>query len=87
MAAGIFNCQLCFHSGGDHIFEKYLQRHGMSTTLVSDEEFAIAPEGAVIKIHMMVIIIAMKGQVKLIEAETLALLCIAFRFFDLADHS
>ena len=87
MAVRIFNCQLDFHRSGNHVFQEDLKRHGVSAALVGNEELAIALEISVIEYYVMVIIVAVKSQIEFIESEALALLCVTFCLFSLADHS
>jgi hypothetical protein len=59
----------------------------MAAALVSQEEFAIALEGAIVKGHMVIVIVTMKGEIELVEAESLAVFGIALGFFTFPDQS
>jgi uncharacterized protein YqkB len=59
----------------------------MTTALMSDKELAITLERTVCENYMMRVVVAMKGQVEFIEAETIPLLRVTLGFFDLSDHS
>ena len=48
----------------------------MRTTLVCHKEFTVAVKNATIKSYMVVIIIAMKGNIEFIEEEALSLFSI-----------
>jgi hypothetical protein len=70
--------QLCYSVVGlgldgqrDHLGEHDFQRHAVAAALVGKEELAITAKNAVIVGHMVIIVIAMEGQVKIIEAEAL----------------
>jgi hypothetical protein len=64
-----------------------LESHGMSTALMGDEKLAVAVELTIIKCYMVTVVIAMKGNIKLVQEETILLFCIAFCLFSLSDHS
>ena len=51
------------------------------------KEFTVTAKRAIIKSHMVIIVIAMESHIKLVEEETILLFSIAFRFFSFSDHS
>ena len=71
----------------DHPLEKDIKRHGVSTSLVGDEEFTITLKDAVVIFDIVFVVVAVEGQFKLVEAKTCVVLCISFCFFQLADQS
>ena len=71
----------------DHSLEQDFERHGMTATLVSEKEFAIAVKNAISIADIMFIVVAVEGQFKLVEAKTCVVFRISFRFFQLADQS
>ena len=70
---------------GSYLSEN-LKRHGMSTALMSNEEFAVALKHSIIKYHMMIVIVAVKGKFEFVEAKAIPLLGVPLGFFDLSDH-
>jgi hypothetical protein len=71
----------------DHILEQDLQRHAMSTALMGDKEFAIALEHAVFKTNFVIVIVAVKSNIELVEAKTVLVFRVTLGFFDFSDHS
>jgi len=59
----------------------------MSAALVSDKELTVTLKIPIIEHHVMIIIIPMKCQIELVEAEAIAFLGIPFGFLNLSDHS
>jgi len=80
----------CFFSGfsnyRDHVFEQDLKRHGMTATQVRQEKLAVTLEDAMIETNFVGIVIAIKGELKPLELETVSFFSIAFGFLNLADH-
>jgi len=64
-----------------------LERHRVGAALMGHEEFTVAVKHAIFKSHMVIIVIAMEGHIKLVEGKTILLFGIAFRFFPFSDHS
>ncbi len=52
---------------GDHILKKDLKRHGVSAALVSKKELAVTGVDTVFKGNMVIIIVTVKGHIKLVE--------------------
>jgi hypothetical protein len=59
----------------------------MPASFMGKKKFAITAKNTVIVDNMVFAIIAVKIKVKLIEVETVPILCIPLCFFDLADQS
>jgi hypothetical protein len=80
-----------FRSGlnrlGDHIFENDFKRHGMAASLVGQEKFTVTAELAVAKGDMVVIVVAMKGHVELVEPEAAAVFRVALGFLKFPDQT
>jgi hypothetical protein len=76
-----------FDGYGNHIFEQYLKRHGMSAALMSQEEFAITGKDALIVTNVVFAIVTVEIKVKLVEVKATSVLSITFCFFYLADQS
>ena len=83
----IFSYQLRLGCLYDHILEQDLKRHGVSASLMGEEEFAIAGEHPIIVTYMMFVVIAVKSKVELVEAKTMTILSVSLGFLDFADHS
>jgi hypothetical protein len=73
--------------GGNHVFQQNLKRHRVPTALMGDEELTVALKSTLIKGYMMIIVVAVKGQFELVEAEAISFLGIPLGFLDLSDHS
>jgi hypothetical protein len=71
----------------DHALKQDFDGHRMSTTVVSDKEFAVAGIGTVVEGNMVIVVITVKGKVEFIEDKAIALLRISPGFFSLADQS
>jgi hypothetical protein len=72
---------------GQHTLKQVVfQRHCVSATLVCHKEFAIAVELAV-KRYMMIVVVAMEGNVKRIKAEAFVFLSVPFCFFNLPNQA
>jgi len=67
--------------GREHILKQNLKRNGVSASVVGKEELAVALEFSACKRDLVVVVVAMEGQFELVEAETFAVLCVAFGFF------
>jgi len=72
---------------GDHILEQDFDGYRMAATLVGEKKLAIAGKGSGVKSYVMIIVRAVKGKVKFIEAEALPVFCISFRFLQFSDQS
>jgi hypothetical protein len=72
---------------GDHILEQNFDGYCVAAALMGEKKLAIAGKGASVECNVMVIIRAVKGKVKFVEAETLPVFCISFRFLQFADQS
>jgi len=59
----------------------------MRTTVMCYEKFAVAAIYAVIKSDVVIIIVAMKSKIKLVEEETVSFLSISSGFLSLTNHS
>ena len=59
----------------------------MAAALAQDEKLAIALKNTVIKADLVLVVRAMKRDVEFLKMKAFALLRIAFRFLDLADHA
>ncbi|MEO8357429.1 MAG: hypothetical protein ABI621_16100 [Chloroflexota bacterium] len=70
-----------------HSPKKDFKSHGVSTAVVRHEKLAITGINAVLKGYLVVIIIAMEGQIKFVEEEAVPLLCIPFCLFSFSYHS
>jgi len=64
-----------------------LQGHRVSTTLMCHKKFAVAVKYAIIKSHMVVIIVAMKSHIKFVEEETVLLFRVALGLFSFSNHA
>lgn len=82
-----FSCRLGLNRFDDHPLEQYLERHGVSATLVSQEKFTVALKNTIVVADIMFIVVAVERQFKLVEAKTGMVFCISFCFFQLADQS
>lgn len=71
----------------NHPLQKDLESHGMSATLMGQEKLTVTLKFTIIKTDFMVIVVTVEGQFKFIEAETSLVLCISFRFLELANQS
>jgi len=76
-----------FHGFRQDSLKFDLESHGVSTAFVGHEEFAVAIKQAIIKSYMVIIIIAMEGNIKLVEQETVVFFGIAFCLLSFSDHS
>jgi hypothetical protein len=85
--SGILLFRLSLLRDSDHILEQDLKRHTVTAALMGDKELAIAPEFTVFINDSMIVVIPVKCYIKFIEAKSFAILCIAFGFFQFADHS
>jgi hypothetical protein len=79
--------RLGFNNGGDHIFEKDFECHGMSTAFVRQEELTVAIECATVKTDAVIIIVTMEGKFEFVKAKPFAVFSVSFSFFQLADQS
>src|SRR5689334_10251139 len=70
-----------------HALKFDLKCHSMSTTLMGHKKFAVTVKYAVIKSHMVVIIVAMKSHIKFVEEETILLFRVAFGLFSFSNHA
>ena len=59
----------------------------MSAALVGQEKFTVTMKYTVVIRNGMFVVIPMEGKFKFIEAEAMAILRVAFCFFELADQS
>jgi hypothetical protein len=59
----------------------------MGTAFMGYEKFAVAIEDTIIKGYMVIVVIAMKGNIKLVQEETILLFSIAFCLFSFSDHA
>jgi hypothetical protein len=71
----------------DHILEQDLERHAVSAAFMGDKELAIALERTVFKTDFVIVVVAMKRNIELVEAETMFLFRVTLGFFDFSDHS
>jgi hypothetical protein len=78
---------LRFDRFGYHPLQQDFQSHGMSATVMCQVKLAIAVVHTVFKSYMMVIVIAVKRDLKLVEEEPIFLLRVAFCLFSFAYHS
>lgn len=78
---------LRFYSLRQDSLEFDLKSHRMGTALMGDKKFTVAGEQTIVKRHMVIVVVAMKGYIKLVQEETILLFCIAFCLFSLSDHS
>ena len=72
---------------GNHTLKEDLECHGMRTTVMCYEKFAVATIYAVIKSDVVIIVVAMKSKIKLVEEETIPFLSISSGFLSLTNHS
>ena len=72
---------------GDHSLKKNFECHGMRTTVMRYKKFAVATIYAVIKSDVVIIVVAMKSKIKLVEEETIPFLSISSGFLSLTNHS
>jgi hypothetical protein len=59
-AAKVFGFNLRLNRIDDHVFEQYLERHGVSAAPVSDKEFAIAIKNTVGIANVVFTVVAVK---------------------------
>ena len=59
----------------------------MRTTVMCYEKFAVATIYAVIKSDLVIIVVAMKSKIKLVEEEAISLFSISSGFLSLTNHS
>ena len=59
----------------------------MGAACVGNEKLAVASEYTVIKGDMVIVVIAMEGDIKLVQKEPILLFCVALCLFSLSDHS
>jgi hypothetical protein len=59
----------------------------MRTAFMCDEKLAVTIELTAIKGDMVIVVIAMKGDIKLVQDEPMLLFCVALCLFSLSDHS
>jgi hypothetical protein len=59
----------------------------MRAAFMCDEKLAIAIELTVIKGDMVIVVIAMEGDIKFVQKEPILLFCVALCLFSLSDHS
>jgi hypothetical protein len=59
----------------------------MRTAFMCDEKLAVTIELTAIKGDMVIVVIAMKGDIKLVQDEPILLFCVALCLFSLSDHS
>ena len=64
-----------------------LDRHCVCTAFVRHEKFAIAIELTIVKGYMVIVVITMKGNIKLVQEETILLFRITFCLLSFSDHS
>lgn len=83
----VIKFSLYFLRNGNHVLEEDLESHTMAAAFVGDEEFTVAVEGAVIETDIMIVIVAMEGDIEFIEPEAFAVFRITLGFFELADQS
>ena len=79
--------RLGFDCLGKHALELDLKRHCVGAALVGHEELAVTMKRTIIKSYMVIIIIAMKRNIKLVEEESILLFGIAFRLFSFQNWS
>lgn len=79
--------RLGFNRYWNHIFKQDFERHGVSATFVCDEEFAVTMEIPVIETDIVIVVVAVKGQFKLIEAKSGSIFCVPFCLFQFAYQS
>jgi len=63
-----------------HVFEQYLKRHGVATARMRDEELAVAAKLPIRKADLMIVVVAMEGQVERVEPEPFAFLAYRLAF-------
>ena len=78
---------LGFDRFGNHPLQQDLKGHGMGAAVMRHEKLTVTVVYAVFEIYMMVIIIAVKCEIKFIEEEAILLFSIPFCLFPFADHS
>jgi len=71
----------------NHPLKQDLKSHRVRATVMRNKEFAVAAIYTVIKSHVVIIIVTMKGKIKFVEEETISLLSVAPGFLSLANHS
>lgn len=72
---------------GNHPLKEDLKRHGMRTAVVGHEKLTIATVDTVIKSHVVIIVVAMKSKIKLVEEEAISLFSVSSGFLSLTNHS
>jgi len=70
-----------------HSLEQDFKGHRMCTTVVRYKKFTIATINTVVETYVVIIVVAMKGQVKFVEEKTISLLCVTPRLLTLANQS
>ena len=71
----------------DHPLQQDFEGHGMGTAVMCNKKLTVTAINAVFKIYMMVVVIAVKCQIKSIEEEAILLFSIPFCLLPFADHS
>jgi hypothetical protein len=71
----------------NHVFQKDLERHGVTASLVGKEEFAVTGKVSFIITDLMVIIVTVEGQFELVETKTLSVFRVSLCLFQFADQS
>src|SRR6266508_5705591 len=64
-----------------------LKCHGVGTTLMCHKKFTVTFKYTFIKSHMVVVIIAMKSNIKFVEEETVLLFRVALGLFSFSNHA
>ena len=78
----LFSCSVSgLYVRGDHVGKQDLQGHAMTAALVGKEELAITLKALVSVGHMVIIVVAMEGQVKLVEAEAAPIFGVSLGLF------
>ena len=75
-----------FRDDRDHVFEQDLKCHGMTATQVSKEKLAVTLKDPVIEAYFVGVVIAIEGELKSLELESMSFFSIALGFLNLADH-
>jgi hypothetical protein len=83
----LFNFGSDRHGLRDHIFEQYLDRHGVATAAMGQEKLTVTLKRTGIEGNMVVIVIAMKRHVELVETKAVAILRITLGLLELSDQT
>lgn len=79
--------ELSVYCFGNHAAKQDLKSHGVSAAMMCHIEFTITGIDTVLESYVMIIIVAVEGQIEFIEEKAISLFCVALCLFSLTDHS